>query len=132
MGRIAGDKGQVYFDVAGGGQASPLPFMAKWKISFKTDRYDQTAMGDKNKVRTQGLPDATGDFSGHYDDATAQTYTAAVDGAGRKWYLYPNRNTPGQYFFGMINADYEVDGGTGTGVSVACSWDAADVIQKVG
>ena len=64
MARIAGRNGRVYIDVAGGGNASPLPFVAKWTLNAVTDKTDVTAMGDGSKVYVAGLPDASGSFSG--------------------------------------------------------------------
>ncbi len=131
--RFAGRNGRVYFDIAGGGAASPLPFIAKWSIKAATDKFDVTAMGDNNKVYVAGLPDASGDFSGFMDNGTQQTYTAAVDGIGRKFYLYPDlSNTPGLYFFGTVLADFNVDGDVGGAVALSSSWSAATQISRVG
>jgi hypothetical protein len=112
--------------------AEPLQFFAKWSINFATDKAEVTALGDNNKVYVAGLPDASGDFSGFYDDATVQTYTAAVDGQARKFYLYPNLNTVTQYWFGTVLPDFKVDGDVGGSVNVAASWNAASSVAKVG
>lgn len=132
MGRSAGDRGRVYMNVEQAGAASPLPFVAKWSASWKSQRYDVTAMGDANIVRTKGLPDASGAFSGFLDDATKQTYTAAVDGLPRKLYIYPDLNVATVYFFGMANVDFGAEGGTGTSNNFSADWDAADTFQRVG
>jgi hypothetical protein len=89
-------------------------------------------MGDNNKVYVAGLPDASGDFSGFYDDSTVQTYTAAVDGLARKFYLYPNTLTNTQYFWGTILPDFAVNGAVGGAVEVKASWNAASTIAKQG
>lgn len=133
MGRIHGRNGRVYMGLASSAAvAEPLPFFAKWSISFATDKVDVTAMGDNNKVYVAGLPDASGDFSGFYDDATVQTYTAAVDGQARNFYLYPNANKSTQYFFGTVLPDFSVNGDVAGAVEVSSSWNAASQIQKVG
>ena len=132
MARQSGRKGRVYIDVAGGGSASPLPFIAKWSLSAATAQLDVTAMDDSNKVYVSDMPDASGDFSGFYDDATNQTYTAAVDGLPRKFYLYPNKNTASQYWFGTVNVDFAVNGGVGEAVAIQAKWSAATSIAKVG
>lgn len=132
MARISGRFGRVYFDMPGGGQATPLPFQAKWSMSAATAQNDVTAMEDSNKVYVSDIPDASGDFSGFYDDASAQTYTAAVDGLPRKFYLYPNKNTTTQYWFGTVNCDFAVNGGVGEAVAVTAKWNAASPIAKVG
>lgn len=132
MSRIHGRKGRVYLDVAGGGEASPLPFIANWTISHATDKQEVTAMEDDNKVYVSGMPDASGTFEGSYDDATAQTYTAATDGIARKFYLYPDRTVTTKYWYGTILPDFSVSAGVGSAASISCSWNAASpVLRKV-
>lgn len=132
MARIHGRNGRVYMNLTSGGTAEPLQFQATWSISFATDKADVTALGDNNKVYVAGLPDASGDFGGFYDDATVQTYTAAADGVARKFYLYPSANTPTQYWFGTILPDFSVNAGVGDAVQVSASWNAASPIIKQG
>jgi hypothetical protein len=133
MARRAGRNGRIYLDVAGGGNASPLPFVAKWSVNFTTDKYEVTAMGDSTKIYVAGLADAQGDWSGFGDDATAQSYTAAVDGIARKFYLYWDlTNTPGRYFFGTIFPDLKVDSDVNGVIAMSASWNAATSIFEVG
>lgn len=133
MARRHGRNGRIYIALNSGGTAEPLNFAAKWSINFATDKQDVTAMGDTNKIYVAGLPDAMGEFSGFYDDATAQTYTAATDGVARKFYLYPDlTNTPGQYFFGTVLPDFKVDSDVGGAIAMSASWSAASAIAKVG
>src|SRR6266545_3808067 len=110
MGRIHGRRGRVYMGVASDtATAEPLPFLASWSLSFESEKSEVTGFGDLNKVYVAGLPDASGEFSGFYDDATAQTYTAATDGLARKFYLYPSTSLATQYFFGTILPDISVN-----------------------
>lgn len=133
MGRIAGRRGRIYMGIASDtALAEPLPFYASWSISFETEKIDVTAMGDDNKVYVAGLPDASGEFSGFYDDSTNQTYTAAVDGLPRKFYLYPNVALTTQYFFGTILPDFSVNAEVSGAVEVSASWAASTKIAKVG
>lgn len=133
MSRIHGRNGRVYLGLASSAAvAEPLQFFASWSINFATDKAEVTALGDNNKVYVAGLPDASGDFSGFYDDATVQTYTAAIDGQARKFYLYPNTNTSTQYWFGTVLPDFKVDGGVSGSVNVAASWNAASSVAKIG
>jgi hypothetical protein len=132
MSRIHGRNGRIYMAIASGGVASPLPFFATWSINFATEKSEVTAMGDSNKVYVAGLPDASGEFAGFYDDATAQTYTAATDGVARAFYLYPSTLNTGQYFWGTVLPDFNVNGGVGGAVEVSASWNAASTIAKVG
>lgn len=133
MARIHGRRGRIYLGIASDtALASPLPFFATWSINFNVDKAEVTAMGDDNKIYVSGLPDAQGQFAGFYDDATAQTYTAATDGLARKFYLYPSILTNTQYFFGTILPDISIDGGVGDAVKISSSWNAASTIAKVG
>jgi hypothetical protein len=133
MSRIAGRRGRIYMGIASDtASAEPLPFFASWSMSFATNKIDVTAMGDSNMVYVSGLPDASGEFSGFYDDATGQTYAAAIDGLARKFYLYPNTSTATQYFFGTILPDFTVNAQVDGAVEVSASWNAATTIAKVG
>lgn len=133
MSRIHGRRGRIYLGLASDtATAEPLPFFASWSINFSTDKVDVTAFGDNNKVYVAGLPDASGQFAGFYDDATVQTYTAATDGLARKFYLYPSTLTNTQYFWGTILPDFSVDGAVADAVKVSASWNAASAIVKQG
>lgn len=132
MARIAGRNGRIYINLASGGTAEPLNFMASWSINFATDRFEVTAMGDTGKTYVAGLPDASGEFSGFYDDATVQTYTAAVDGVARKLYVYPSLLNTGQYWYGTALVDFNVSSSVGGAVEVTASWNAASAFTKVG
>lgn len=133
MSRLHGRRGRVYLGVASdSASAEPLPFLASWSISFATEKAEVTAFGDNNKVYVAGLPNASGEFSGFLDDATAQTYTAAVDGLPRRFYLYPNTLTNTPYFFGTVLPDFSATAGVSGSVDVSASWNAASAVTKVG
>ena len=135
MSRIHGRNGIAYVAVNSGSAASPMAFLTDWSINFVVNKVDVTAMGDPNLIWVAGLPDASGDFSGFYDTATAQTYVAATDGLPRNFYLYPSTlgvqgTSPGQYFFGQILPDYSVAGGVTAAVSLKSTWNAATRISR--
>src|SRR5690349_772080 len=115
MARIAGRFGRLYVAIASNGTAEPIPFVAKWTVDQKTDRFDATALGDTSKSYVAGLPDAQGTYNGFLDTATAQTFTAAADGIARKFYQYSNTNdgSGGQaspYWFGTAFFDASATG----------------------
>jgi len=131
--RIHGRNGQVYLAIASGGVAAALPFAASWSISFSTEKAEVTAFGDGTKVYVAGLPDASGEWSGFYDDSTAQSLTAAQDGVARAFYLYPKTpSTSGPYFWGTILPDISLNSTVGGAVEMSASWNAATPINKVG
>ena len=131
MARRHGRNGKVYMGLTNGAAASPLPFQASWSINMNTDKQDVTAFGDQNKVYVAGLPDSSGDFSGFLDDATSQTYIAAVDGLSRTFYLYPDvTNAPFVYWFGTVLPDFSADGSIGGPVNFKSTWNAASAVQR--
>lgn len=143
MSRIHGRNGVAYVSVnpAAGAPgdplatASPMAFLSDWSVNFVVAKVDVTAMGDQNLIWVAGLPDASGDFTGFYDTATAQTYVAATDGQPRNFYLYPSTlgsqgASPGQYFFGQILPDFSITGGVTVAVSLKSTWNAATRIQR--
>lgn len=132
MGRIHGRNGRVYLNITSGGTAEPIAFLKTWSINFVTDKANVTAFGDSNQVYVAGLPDASGEFDGFYDDSTAQTYTAAADGVARKFYLYPSVTNNGQYFWGTVLPDFSVSAAVDGPAEVSSSWNAASAIAKVG
>ena len=132
MARIAGRNGRVYMALASGGTAQPVAFQNKWAINAASDKIEVTAFGDSGKVYVAGLPDASGTFSGFYDDATAQSYTASQDGLARAFYLYPNLLTATQYWFGTVLVDFAAESDVAGPVTTTANWSAASPIGKVG
>jgi hypothetical protein len=131
MTRIHGKGGMVYMGIASGAVASPVAFLSDWTINFTVDQPEVTSFGDANKIYVSGLPDASGDFSGFYDDATRQLYTAARDGVARNFYLYPNTQTdPNMYWFGAILPDFAIAGGIGAPISIKSTWKASTAVIK--
>lgn len=131
MARVAGRSGRLYVAITSGGTAEPITYLNTWSINFATDNIEVTAMGDTHKVYVSGLPDASGSFAGFFDDATAQTYTAATDGVARKFYLYPSSATS-IYWFGTGLFDFSVSADVGGAASIQGDFAAASPVAKVG
>jgi hypothetical protein len=114
--------------------ASPMAFLSEWDVNFVMDTVDVSAMTDPTHIYVAGLPDCTGDFSGYFDTATAQTYVSATDALPRNFYLYPStlaaQMSPPQYFFGQILPDFSVSGGVTAAVSIKSNWTAASPIKR--
>jgi predicted secreted protein len=132
MARIAGRNGAMYVNLTSGGTAEPVAFLNHWTLNFAVDTIDVTAFGDTNKVKVAGLPDASGSYSGFFDNATAQTYTAATDGVARKMYLYPDRTTATTYWFGTATLDMSIDASVDGAVTISGNFSAASFFPKVG
>jgi len=132
MARMSGQKGALYVAVASGGTAERITFLTQWALNFATDKTDVTSFDDFNKTYISGKPDASGTFSGWYDNSTAQTYTAAVDGVARKFYLYPDRDVNTQYWFGTGLFDFNATGQQDGAVAITGAFAAASLVSKVG
>jgi len=132
MARLHGQRGRVYLAITSGGTPTPVAFQNAWSFNAVTSQVEVTAFEDPNLVYVAGKPDASGDFTGFYDDATAQTYTAAIDGLPRGFYLYPNINNNGQYWYGTVLVDFAISGSTTSAVDLKSTWRAASAITKIG
>lgn len=132
MARKHGRNGALYLDLTGSGSAERVAFLSKWSLKASSDRSEATAFGDSNKTYLQGLPDASGEYEGFHDDATAQTYTAATDGTARKFYLYPDSTVAGKYWFGTGFFDYEVETPVDGPIKIKGAFAAASAVSKVG
>jgi hypothetical protein len=132
MARRHGRNSRLYVDLSGSGAASPVPFLTNVNLDFSTDTVDVTAFGDNNKVYVVGLPDASGTYSGWYDDDTDQLFDAALDGVARKFYWYPDvANKPGQYFYGTAFFDFSASSGVSDAIAISGSLTAASEVLKV-
>jgi hypothetical protein len=131
MARKHGRNGRLYVAIASAGVAEPITFLRDWSINFAVDNVDVTAFGDTNKVYVAGLPDASGSFSGFYDDATAQLFTAATDGVARAFYLYPDTASTTKYWFGTALFDFNVSSAVDGAVQVSGDFQAASAVSKI-
>lgn len=119
--------------IASNGTAEPIAYVKSWALNAKTGKSDATAFGDPHQIFTAGLPSQDGSFAFWYDDATAQTYTAAVDGVARKAYFYPDFvNTPTQYWFGTVLPDFSINVTVSDTIDGSCDWSPASQMQKAG
>lgn len=132
MAKIAGRNAAIYLGTTTSAAASPLTYQNSWSMSFETEKIDVTSFGNTTKEYVAGIADSSGEFSGFYDDASGQTLAAALDGLSRRLYLYPNTNTPTQYFFGTVFPDMSINADVDGAVEVSASWNAASPITKVG
>jgi hypothetical protein len=133
MARRAGRNGRVFMNLTSAGTAEPIAFVKSLSMSATSDKTEVTAFGDGSKVYVAGLPDAQGSFDFWWDDATVQTYSAAVDGIARKLYIYPDFVlAPGVYWFGTGFVDFSVQSAVDGAVEGSGAWSAATTFQKVG
>jgi hypothetical protein len=130
--RIAGRNGRLYVGITSSGTAEPIAYLSKWSLKFASDKFEVTSFGDTTKTYVAGLPDCQGTYNGFYDTATAQLYTAASDGVARKFYLYPDTSTVGQFWSGTAFFDFNIDGAVDGSVNIDGSFAAATAVSKTG
>jgi hypothetical protein len=132
MAKIHGRKGSLYANLTSGGTAEQIAYLTEWSLDMSSDKVDVTAFGDTNKTYVAGLSDASGAFSGFYDNSTAQIFTAAGDGVARKLYLYPDTSNTGQYWYGTGFLDGSVSVSNSDAVKITGSFSAASAFTKIG
>jgi len=130
--RFHGRNGLVYLSVHSGDAATPLTYLNSWAVSWTSDTSDITTLTDTQHVHVEELPDIAGTFTGFLDDATSQTYIAAVDGLPRSMFLYPDSANMSRYFSGSVLADLAVSGSASTAVAIAVNWVAAGTVTRTG
>ena len=130
--RLHGRNGLIYLSVHNGDAASPLTYLNSWAVSWAGSTSDITTLADAQHVYVDELPDVAGTFTGFLDDATSQTYLAAVDGLPRSMFLYPDSTNMSRYFSGPVLADLAVSGSAAAAVSIAVNWVAAGLVSRTG
>lgn len=131
--RFHGRNGKLFVGIASASAApSPVAYISAFQIDMTTEKADGTAFGDANKTYLAGLPDDKGSFSGFSDLAGDALYTAARDGAARKFYFYPDyTNAQGTYFHGAAFFDLSSSFAVGDGAKVSGNWVASSDINRV-
>ena len=124
MAVYAGRKGVIYMSTTGGGTAVTLINMKSWSLNMPTDKIETTAFGATNKTYVQGLPDATGDVSGWWDDTSDALYDGSQSTNGVKLYLYPSSDAPSKYWYGPAWVDFSIDVDVNGAVEVSASFVA--------
>ena len=128
MARVGGRFGRVYVGATTAAAASPVPFIGSWTLGATTDKIDVTAMQDTNKVVVAGLPDASGEFGGFFDDASNNLYAAATDGLDRAFYLYATSNNTANYWYGRVFVDASFSASVDGAVEMTGTWAASGPI----
>ncbi len=105
--------------------ASPVTELTEWSLDMSADYAEDTCMGDSNKSYVKGMPDVSGTFKGHYDDADDSLYTASQATAAQKMYLYPDRTSATKYWYGTAWVDFSISVGLSDVVDVSGNFKAA-------
>jgi hypothetical protein len=135
MPRIGGRNGRVYMSTTSAGAATPVAFLSSWSLDQSADVQEVTAMGDGSKTYILGLPDATGQIQGFYDDAGSnQIYAAATaeGGSAKRMYIYPSTSDVTKYFFGTAFVSVSISSEVNGAVEFSGSFNAASTFAGVG
>jgi hypothetical protein len=127
--RVGGRFGRLYLGTTTAAAASPVPFIGNWSLGASTDKIDVTSMGDANKVVVPGLPDASGEVGGFFDDTTNTLYACAIDGLDRAFYLYATSNNTANYWYGRVFVDASFSASVDGAVEMSGTWAAAGSIS---
>lgn len=119
-----GKKGVVYMSTTGGGTAVSVVGLKSWSLNMPTDKVEVTAFGDSNKAYVQGLPDATGDLSGWWDDTSDAMYDASRSTNGVKMYLYPSSDASTKYWYGPAWVDFSINNPVDGAVEISAAFVA--------
>jgi hypothetical protein len=129
MARVGGRFGRLYLGTTTAALASAVPFIGSWSLGAATDKIDVTAMGDANKIVVPGLPDASGELGGFFDDSSNTLYAAAIDGLDRAFYLYATSNNTANYWYGRIFVDASFSASVDGAVEMTGTWAASGPIS---
>lgn len=121
--KYSGRNGTIYLGT--GGAAYAMAQVKEWSLEKSTDKIEVTCMGDANKTYVMGLPDLKGSFSGYWDAADDQLFTAAEATSAVNMYIYPNSGTATKYWYGTAFVDASVKGSATTAVEINGSFVAA-------
>lgn len=123
--RIAGDRGQLKADPAGGAAVVTVASINKWSLSLAKEYYKTTAFGDSNQVYVPGLPDISGSIGGFWDKTDRSLFTIALGSVAPYLHLVPNTLDPTYLFRGLAWLDASIDVGQGGAVTLGGNFKAA-------
>ena len=103
MATLHGKNAVVYLQ-GSGSAAVVIAESAEFNIDGDVDLEPDPAFGDTWETLLKGLMRFSGTISGNYDTAQAgnAVWQAFVATTSRKMYLYPDRSTTTQYYYGNV------------------------------
>lgn len=131
MARYTGKNTRLYIGLTAAAVATPAVFIKEWEHNASFDAIDVTAFEDENLTYLAGMNDSSGSYSGYLDSATAQTYTASVDGQARKFYFYPDITDPTKYTYGTAIFSWTGSYSKTGAAEMSGNWNAAGTVTKL-
>ena len=97
--RIHGKNAVLYLGAAGG-NAILISELADWSIDADTAMVDASVLNLTWKTHVKGMLGYSGAFSGNFNRAQQQVWTAHNSDVPEKFYLYPTSADQTQYYYG--------------------------------
>lgn len=103
MATIMGRNAVVYLQ-GSGSEGIVLTEAAEWSLDVDRDREPDPAFGDVWETQLGGLLRFSGAIAGNYDNAQSgnSVWESCVASSSRKMYLYPDRATLTNYYYGNV------------------------------
>ena len=95
-------KGAVLYLGAAGAAAINIGEQLDWSIDMDMATVDVTPLNNTWKSFVKGLLGYTGAFSGNFDTASVQLWSAATATVVEKFYLYPDVGSTARYYYGTV------------------------------
>lgn len=99
MANIHGKSAVLYLGAAGAA-AINIGEQVDWALDFDMATVDTTPLNNTWKTFVKGLMGYTGAFSGNFDTASVQLFSAAISTVAEKFYLYPQASVTTSYYYG--------------------------------
>ena len=123
MATLHGYNGMIYLGATSGGAAAVITEAYRWSVDVDRDTSEDSAFGDTWKTFLSGMLSWSMSATFNHDTAEAIPFNAATQLAGTvRVYLYPNRATTTQYYYGFCYPKLSVEvakDGTVTGTMEA-------------
>ena len=99
MANIHGKNAVIYLG-ASGGVAINIGEQADWSIDMDVTVVDVSALNQTWKNFVKGMLGFSGTFSGNFNTASVQLWTASISDVAEKFYIYPTVASTARYYYG--------------------------------
>ena len=114
MANIHGKNAIIYLGDGAGGAAVTISEQNSYAIEHDFDLADTSELGDSWKTAVKGLMGWSGSAEGNFNTASNVLWSAATGSALSNFYLYPDRTSMTQYYYGTcwVKLGTVIEGGT--------------------
>ncbi len=127
MARHTGRHGKVLLASTPSGTPAAVKSVESWRLSYRRNKIDVTAMGDTNSKKLADITDITGSLVIYWDDEDDVPFATALNEDGGFVYLYADyANAPTKYACGPIVADGDIDVGARSAVRSTINFESGE------